>query len=280
MELARSYNNLGVLFQDTGRLKEAETLFGDALAIQKHLAVHLPLHAPTCARNCRGPTATWACCSAPPARWEEAEAAYAEALAIRKQLAADFPTVPEYRNDLATSHGNLGLLYGATNRLKEAEAEYDRALAIHKQLAADFPTQPKFRSHLARTHANLGGVYHSADRFKEAEAAFAESVAIVRKLAADFPDQTRVPPGAGRGQQQHGSRIPRHRSVEGSPGRLRRGRERSIDNWPPTIPPSPTCRTAWPARWGIWRMSAILRDDFSAAKGYLEEARAASTGQP
>ena len=43
-------------------------------------------------------------------RFKEAEAAYAEALAILKQLAADFPSRPEFRQELAMSHDNLGAL--------------------------------------------------------------------------------------------------------------------------------------------------------------------------
>ena len=41
---------------------------------------------------------------------KEAEAAYADALALHKQLAADFPTRPEFRQELAGSHNNLGIL--------------------------------------------------------------------------------------------------------------------------------------------------------------------------
>ena len=38
-----------------------------------------------------------------------------------ERLAADFPTRPEFRQDLARTHGNLGNLLRDTGRLKEAE---------------------------------------------------------------------------------------------------------------------------------------------------------------
>ena len=41
-------------------------------------------------------------------RLKEAEAAYDQALALQKQLVADFPTRPEFRQELARSHNNLG----------------------------------------------------------------------------------------------------------------------------------------------------------------------------
>ena len=63
-------------------------------------------------------------------RLKEAEAAYADALALQKQLAADFPTRPEFRQELARSHNNLGILLHDTGRLKEAEAAYADALAL------------------------------------------------------------------------------------------------------------------------------------------------------
>src|SRR5262249_50110542 len=81
-------------------------------------------------------------------RLKEAEAAYGVALAIRKQLAANFPTRPEFRCELATSHNNLGVLLSGTGRLKEAEAPFDAALQLRTQLASDLallsaPTWPQ-----------------------------------------------------------------------------------------------------------------------------------------
>jgi eukaryotic-like serine/threonine-protein kinase len=118
---------------------------------------------------------------------KEAEAAYMDALAIRKRLAADFPSRPEFRQDLASSHNNLGILLKATGRPKEAETAYTDAVALQKQLAADFPTRPEFRQDLASSHNSLGILLKATGRPTEAETAYKGALAIQKQLAADFP---------------------------------------------------------------------------------------------
>jgi tetratricopeptide (TPR) repeat protein len=88
-------------------------------------------------------------------RLKEAEAAYQDALAVFKQLAADFPTRPEFRQELARNQNNLGNLLYNTGRLKEAEAAYQDALAVFKQLAADFLSMPDYCNEAAGLLGNL-----------------------------------------------------------------------------------------------------------------------------
>jgi tetratricopeptide (TPR) repeat protein len=120
-------------------------------------------------------------------RLKEVEAALADALVIQKQLAAEFPTRPEFRQDLGTSHHDLGVLLANTGRLKDAEVAYQGALAIFKELAAGFPTRPGFRQELATSHNNLGILLAKTGRLKEAEAAYQGALAIRKRLATDFP---------------------------------------------------------------------------------------------
>jgi serine/threonine protein kinase len=122
-------------------------------------------------------------------RSQDCENAYRRAVALGQQLAADFPTRPEFRQELALTYNALGKLLRATGRPTEAESAYADALAILKQLAADFPTRPELRQALAGLHNNLGGMFHDSGRLKEAEAAQAEALAIRKQLAADFPDR-------------------------------------------------------------------------------------------
>ena len=91
-------------------------------------------------------------------------------------MAADFPTRPDFRQELASSHNNLGILFKDTGRLKEAEAAYAEALVLQKQLAADFPNQPDLRNHLAGTYVNLGFLRVGQRDFKKAAAYVAEAV--------------------------------------------------------------------------------------------------------
>ncbi len=118
---------------------------------------------------------------------KEAEAAYADALALQKPLAADFPTRPDFRQQLAGSQHSLGILLHDAGRLKEAEAVNGDALALRKQLAKDFPTRPEFRSDLAGSHNNLASLFHHTGRPKETEAAYADALVLWKQLVADFP---------------------------------------------------------------------------------------------
>jgi tetratricopeptide (TPR) repeat protein len=118
---------------------------------------------------------------------KEAERDYDQALSIYRQLAADFPARPEFRQDLAASHNNRGVLLRATGRLKEAKKDYDEAVSIEKQLAADFPNRPEFRQELAASHNNRGNLLHDTGRLKEAEQDYEQALSLHKQLAADFP---------------------------------------------------------------------------------------------
>ena len=80
----------------------------------------------------------------------EAADEYRTALAIRQKLADDNPAVSEFRNALAASHNNLGIVLWQTGRPKEAEAEYRTALAIREKLADDNPAVSEFRNQLGQ----------------------------------------------------------------------------------------------------------------------------------
>ena len=110
-------------------------------------------------------------------------------MAIEKQLADDFPNRPEFRQELADGHSNLGWLLQTAGRLKEAEPAHAEAVAIYRQLAAQFPDRPDFRLALARSHLNLGNVFGDTERLTEAEASHAEALAIEKQLADDFPNR-------------------------------------------------------------------------------------------
>src|SRR5437868_2392390 len=61
---------------------------------------------------------------------EQALSDVEEMQAIFARLTVDFPTVPAYRKDLASSHHNLGVLLRDLGKRGEAEAAYRDALKI------------------------------------------------------------------------------------------------------------------------------------------------------
>jgi serine/threonine-protein kinase len=117
----------------------------------------------------------------------EAEAAYVRARELYARLGADFPAVPQYRQDLARSYETLGNLLKDTGRPKEAEASYRDALDIQKQLVQDFPGVPQYRQDLAMSHNSLGILLYDTGRPKEAEASYRDALDIQKQLVQDFP---------------------------------------------------------------------------------------------
>jgi tetratricopeptide (TPR) repeat protein len=87
----------------------------------------------------------------------EAQAAIGDSERMRQifaRLAAKFPNRPEFRQELAGSHNDLGILLRDTGRFKEAESAYGEALAIRKQLAAEFPNVPDYQNDVAGALVN------------------------------------------------------------------------------------------------------------------------------
>jgi serine/threonine protein kinase/Tfp pilus assembly protein PilF len=117
----------------------------------------------------------------------DAEAAYGQAVGIQAELAAAFPEAPPYRQELATSQNNLGVLLMSVGRLDEAEQAHRRALAVRERLAADFPTERSHRGELADSQNNLGLLLRRAGRPREAERAFREAGALLEQLTAEDP---------------------------------------------------------------------------------------------
>jgi serine/threonine protein kinase len=123
---------------------------------------------------------------------KEAEKDYDQALRICQQLAADFPSRPEFRQQLAQSHHIRGVLLSDTGRFKEAEQDYTESLRIQEQLAAEFPSRPDFRRDLAKSHHNRGLLLSDTGRFKEAEQDYTKALRIHQQLAADRPSRPEV----------------------------------------------------------------------------------------
>jgi tetratricopeptide (TPR) repeat protein len=183
-----NHNSRGNLLRDTGRPKEAEQDYEQALGIQKQLAADFPArpefrHELAMSHNNRGGLLYIT------GRLKEAEKDYEQAVDILTRLAADFPSRPEFRQELARSHYSRGRLLRDTGRLQEAGQDFEQALGINKQLAADFPSRTEFRQGLAISHNSRGALLRATGRLKEAEKAYDQAVSIYQQLAAEFPNQ-------------------------------------------------------------------------------------------
>jgi serine/threonine-protein kinase len=121
----------------------------------------------------------------------KAEAAYRRAQEVSTALHADFPTQPQYRQQLGHSLVRLGMVLLATGHLPEAEAAHNDAIAVLKPLAADFPAAPEYRAELGRAYYRLGLLSSRLGRPKQTQAAYLDALAVQKALAAEFPADPR-----------------------------------------------------------------------------------------
>ncbi|KAK1656358.1 hypothetical protein BDP81DRAFT_364381 [Colletotrichum phormii] len=147
------FHELGILYSDQGRLKEAEAMYERALqGKEKALG---PDHTSTLdSVECLG------ILYSKQGRLKEAEAMYERALQGNEKAWG-----PDHTSTLLTV-GNLGNLYKDQGRLKEAEAMYERALQGKEKALG-----PDHTSTLSTVH-NLGILYSDQGRLKEAEAMY------------------------------------------------------------------------------------------------------------
>jgi tetratricopeptide (TPR) repeat protein len=118
---------------------------------------------------------------------KEAIAGYLKGLNIQQKLVAEFPRVPEYRQDLAASHNNLGLLWAGQKQPEQAAEHHRRALDIKQKLAAEFLAVPGYRQDLAASHNNLGNLLAAQPQPEMAAEHDRKALDIQQNLAAGFP---------------------------------------------------------------------------------------------
>jgi hypothetical protein len=63
-------------------------------------------------------------------------------LAIGERLVVNFPTVPEFRDDLAAGHNNLGTLLKRLKRRDDVQIQYRKGIEIREKLASEFTAVP------------------------------------------------------------------------------------------------------------------------------------------
>jgi tetratricopeptide (TPR) repeat protein len=95
--------------------------------------------------------------------------------------------VPDYCQDLAKHHNNLGALLRALGRRPEAEAEYRRAIALQEQLAADFPTGSQYAVGLGGSYCNLGQLLRDRGETASSLEWYAKARAVLRPILDKEP---------------------------------------------------------------------------------------------
>ncbi len=91
-----------------------------------------------------------------------------QAIGLLDQLVIEAPENTAFAEDLADSHGLLGLTHFLDGRFDEAIAERRRELAIRESLARNFPAVTDFRRRFARALIDAGNIFMDAGRLDEA----------------------------------------------------------------------------------------------------------------
>jgi serine/threonine protein kinase/tetratricopeptide (TPR) repeat protein len=122
---------------------------------------------------------------------QEARVSYRQATILLGKLADDFPRVAEYRQKLATTYGNLGIVLSDLGNPAEAETALRTALDLREKLRADFPNLRSVPRQLAVSCNDLATLLQLQSRYADAEKLLRQSLKL-REQLADAADA--IPP--------------------------------------------------------------------------------------
>src|SRR5262249_31849064 len=113
-----------------------------------------------------------------------------QALALREKLVADFPAIPEFRQDLAKSYNNLGSVLIDLGRIPDAQRQYEQALALRERLVAEFPTIVASRIGLGGCQTNLGNLCRQGKQGAAALAWYTRAIGTLEGVLRQTPNVT------------------------------------------------------------------------------------------
>jgi eukaryotic-like serine/threonine-protein kinase len=119
---------------------------------------------------------------------EQTQAAkeYQQVVELLMPLAHDFPKVADYRESLASSQHNLGILLTDLGNSRDAETAFRHSVAIHEKLAEDFPQKKLFyHGDLAANYVDLGVNLKDQKKNADAEAATQRALELLEPMEAE-----------------------------------------------------------------------------------------------
>ncbi len=189
-DLAMAHVRLGHIQRLTGKPVDAEREYGDAIARLTGLVADFPNAE---YRSELGNTYNWLgeVLRRQRGREPDAERAYNQALAVQQPLAGADTTLAQYREELARTFYNRGiLLSGRAADAERAAADFRQAISILEPLATH---NTQAAQELARVYNNLGSLL-SADssRSGDVRALWERAIAIDERLLASDRDDREV----------------------------------------------------------------------------------------
>jgi tetratricopeptide (TPR) repeat protein len=186
-DLADCYDNLGHVWQQTGRPDQAEEAYGLSLKIRQRLARERPedqQYQDKLAASHNNLAVLYERTK----RADRAEGEYEEALAIRDRLLRAHPNVSEYRRAVGLCHSNMGWLYLTyLNQFSKAEASLRQAREVHERLAREHPSFLGYQADLSDIYRRSGLVCVRLGRPDEAEGFALKALEILERYPSDVP---------------------------------------------------------------------------------------------
>jgi serine/threonine protein kinase len=119
---------------------------------------------------------------------DDANAHFQKAIKLYEALAAEFPTVQEYRNELARCNFDVAHVLSELRKPADAEAAFRRSVDLFQTIVALFPNEPTYQSELAFAYNDLGVLLRDNKKLNDAEKAFREAVALGEKVRTEVPN--------------------------------------------------------------------------------------------
>jgi tetratricopeptide (TPR) repeat protein len=170
LNLAGSYNNIGIVYNNMGEYSKALSSHETALEIRQKT---LPANHPDLATFYNNIGEVY-----------RNMGEYSKTLSYyEKALEIDQKTLPANHPSLATSYNNIGGVYYNMGEYSKALSYYEKALEIYQK------TLPANHPHLAASYGNIGGVYYNIGEYSKALSYYEKALEIDQKtLPANHPD--------------------------------------------------------------------------------------------
>jgi tetratricopeptide (TPR) repeat protein len=161
-DLGKTYNCIGVVYDELGEYSQALLYYEKALVIREQ---SLPSTHPDLAKSYNNIGSVY--CDMD--EYSQALSYYEKALAIREQ------TLPSNDPDLACSYGSIGGVYSKMGEYSQALSYYEKALAIRQQ------SLPSNHPDLAKSYGLIGGVHDSMSEYSKARSFYKRAVEIAQQ---------------------------------------------------------------------------------------------------
>jgi serine/threonine-protein kinase len=121
-------------------------------------------------------------------RNDDGRQAYERARQLYQALVQTHPEVPEFQQDLASTHNNLGILLEGLGQRAAALTEYEQARSLRLKLVQALPELHAYQNELARTHHNLGGLLMDLGQRAAALTEYEQARSLRLKLVQAHPE--------------------------------------------------------------------------------------------